>query len=70
MDIRALLRRPVDRVSQYISFFETVLTRCTDMCASYHDYNSTNNVLSERDTIEVNRCIETMESLIARITPW
>ncbi|KAI9599325.1 hypothetical protein BDF19DRAFT_2092 [Syncephalis fuscata] len=70
IDIRTLLRRPIDRVSQYISFFETVLTQCTEVQNMRHCYSDSNGVISERDTIEVNRCIETMEALVARISPW
>ncbi|RKP09048.1 hypothetical protein THASP1DRAFT_29155 [Thamnocephalis sphaerospora] len=77
LSLRTLLRRPIDHIWKYISFLETVLTRCTDSntsqnSLSWHQRGEAGGQddLSEQDSAAVTRCIETVQALTTRMHPW
>jgi hypothetical protein len=79
LNLRRLLRRTVDHIWKYISFLETVLTRCTDSGASSQSsttwrYRSimdeSHGELSAQDVSAVRECMDVIHHLINRMQPW
>lgn len=73
VDLRVLLRRPLDRISQYVSFLETVLTRCTTGGSQFNWASHSGNsmtALHDADVAAIRQCVESIDALQTRMRPW